>query len=240
MGRQDHSDDVDRVQGAARIARAEVFLGRLPAGYDSVLSSAFLGGCELSVSQWHRVALARAVFRDAPLVILDEPTASLDARAEHELFEQGRELFGGRGVLLISHRFSSVRWADRIYVLADGAVVESGDHDSLEEAGDRYAELFDMQTGTPPDGCPGPEGASRDGSAIPRAEAASTRGSVIDSAHEWSRGENQRERVGTICPGQDTFPVRRSRSRSWRDGPPPIGWLTVAHPSEQVQYRGTS
>ena len=102
-------------------------------------------GKELSVGQWQRVALARAFFRDAPFIILDEPTAALDARAEHELFESIRTLCRGRSVLLISHRFSSVRSADRIYVLDGGRVVESGSHDELMALGGRYADLFTLQ-----------------------------------------------------------------------------------------------
>jgi ABC-type sulfate/molybdate transport systems ATPase subunit len=92
-----------------------------------------------------QLALARAFFRDAPLVILDEPTAALDARAEYDLFSRMRALFSRRSVLLISHRFSSVRSADRIYVLHEGRVVESGTHDELMHLGGRYAELFAMQ-----------------------------------------------------------------------------------------------
>jgi ATP-binding cassette subfamily B protein len=91
------------------------------------------------------VALARVFFRDAPLVIMDEPTASLDARSEHELFNTIRGLFHDRAVLLISHRFSSVRMADRIYVLRDGAVVEVGTHDELIANDGLYAELFGLQ-----------------------------------------------------------------------------------------------
>ena len=94
------------------------------------------------------MALARAFVRDAPLVIMDEPTASLDARAEYDLFETMRELFEDRAVLLISHRFSSVRMADRIYVLNDGQITESGTHDELVEAGGLYAELFRFQAAT--------------------------------------------------------------------------------------------
>jgi ATP-binding cassette subfamily B protein len=97
------------------------------------------------VGQWQRIALARAFFRGAPVVILDEPTAALDPRAEKELFERVRTLLAGRTVLLISHRFSSVRSADRIYVLDGGQVVESGDHDTLMALGGVYADLFILQ-----------------------------------------------------------------------------------------------
>ena len=131
--------------GAAVHAGADDFLAKLPAGYETVLGPEFEGGNELSVGQWQRVALARAFFRDAPFIILDEPTAALDARAEHELFESIRTLCRGRSVLLISHRFSSVRSADRIYVLDGGRVAESGSHDELMALGGRYAELFTLQ-----------------------------------------------------------------------------------------------
>lgn len=138
-------DDLDSIGGAARRAGADEFLTRLPDGYETTLGRMFEHGHELSIGQWQRVALARAFFRDAPLVIMDEPTASLDARAEYELFETMRELFRDRAVLLISHGFSSVRMADRIYVLDDGRVVQSGDHEELMAAGGLYAELFGLQ-----------------------------------------------------------------------------------------------
>jgi ATP-binding cassette subfamily B protein len=109
------------------------------------LGPEFLGGVDLSTGQWQRLALARAFFRNAPFVILDEPTASLDARAEHELFGRIRSLLSGRTVLLISHRFSSVRTADRIYVLHEGRVVEDGTHQELVAAGGRYADMFSLQ-----------------------------------------------------------------------------------------------
>jgi ATP-binding cassette subfamily B protein len=133
------------VRSAAAQAGADVFLAALPKGYDTILGPEYDDGYDLSIGQWQRVALARAFFRDAPLVILDEPTASLDARAEHELFDSIRTLCRGRSVLLISHRFSTVRSADRIYVLEGGVVVEQGDHDSLMAAGGLYAELFRLQ-----------------------------------------------------------------------------------------------
>ena len=145
MGRHQRIGDLKGIRGAALHAGADDFLATLPKGYETVLGPEFQGGKELSVGQWQRVALARAFFRDAPFIILDEPTAALDARAEHELFESIRTLCQGRSVLLISHRFSSVRSADRIYVLHEGRVVESGSHDQLMGQGGRYADLFTLQ-----------------------------------------------------------------------------------------------
>ena len=138
-------DDATAIADAGRRAGAAGFLTALPDGYDSQLGRRFLNGHQLSIGQWQRVALARAFFRDAPLVIMDEPTASLDARSEHELFKTMRGLFHDRAVLLISHRFSSVRMADRIYVLHDGAIAEAGTHDELVASDGLYAELFGMQ-----------------------------------------------------------------------------------------------
>jgi ATP-binding cassette subfamily B protein len=145
MGRHQRIGDIAAIRGAAVHTGADEFLVKLPDGYETMLGPEFEGGKELSVGQWQRVALARAFFRDAPFIILDEPTAALDARAEHELFESIRTLCRGRSVLLISHRFSSVRSADRIYVLDGGRVVESGGHDELMDLGGRYAELFTLQ-----------------------------------------------------------------------------------------------
>jgi ATP-binding cassette subfamily B protein len=136
---------LDEVREAARAARADEFLNALPAGYQTILSPQFGQGQDLSLGQWQRVALARAFFRDAPLVILDEPSASLDARAERALFDSVRELYMNRTVLLISHRFATVRTADRIIVLGDGKIIEQGSHDALMAAGGVYAELFTIQ-----------------------------------------------------------------------------------------------
>jgi ATP-binding cassette, subfamily B, bacterial len=145
LGRHERIEDHGRIVDAARRADADSFIDALPDAYDTMLGREFSGGYDLSLGQWQRVALARAFFRDAPFVILDEPTAALDARAESKLFERMRDLLAGRSVLLISHRFSSVRTADRIYVLEGGRTIEHGSHEELMEAGGRYAELFKLQ-----------------------------------------------------------------------------------------------
>ena len=145
LGRVERLADLESIIRSAERAGADSFVNAWPDRYDTILGPYFMGGKDVSIGQWQRIALARAFFRDAPLVILDEPTAALDARAEHDLFTRMRDLFSGRSVLLISHRFSSVRSADRIYVLHDGRVVESGTHDELMQLGGRYAELFTMQ-----------------------------------------------------------------------------------------------
>ena len=145
LGRHERFADLDAVVAAARRAGADAFIDALPDAYETLLGREFSGGYDLSIGQWQRIALARAFFRDAPFVILDEPTAALDARAESMLFERIRELLAGRSVLLISHRFSSVRTADRIYVLDQGRIIEHGSHETLLRAGGRYADLFTLQ-----------------------------------------------------------------------------------------------
>lgn len=138
--------DLDaRVNAALHQAGADDVAAGLPAGLDTVLSRRFPGGVDLSGGQWQRVALARAFFRDAPLVILDEPSSALDPRAEYDLFASLRGVLAGRTALFISHRFSTVRTADRIYVMADGRVTEHGTHDELMAARGSYAELFALQ-----------------------------------------------------------------------------------------------
>jgi len=145
FGRTEALDDQARIITAAKRVGAHDYLDQLPEGYDTLLGKEFSGGYDLSGGQWQRVALARAFFRDAELLVLDEPTAALDARSEHEVFEQVSELARGRSVLLISHRFSTVRSADRIYVLEAGRVIEEGSHDDLMTLCGRYAELFNLQ-----------------------------------------------------------------------------------------------
>jgi ATP-binding cassette subfamily B protein len=146
LGDTAHIDDTQRVQSAVDQAGARDFLERLPEKYETILSKAFPGGADLSIGQWQRVALARAFFRDAPFIILDEPTAALDARAEYHLFERLRELRRGRTLLLISHRFSTVRSADHIFVMNQGEIIENGSHDELMQNEGLYAELFNLQT----------------------------------------------------------------------------------------------
>src|SRR5947209_4090939 len=145
LGEPSRFDDATAVERAASEAGIHTTLPGLPNGYQTILGPQFFGGSELSGGQWQRVALARLFFRDAAIVILDEPTAALDPKAEAELYASMRELFAGRGVLLISHRFGSVRSADRIYVLRDGRVHEHGSHDQLLADGGYYAQLFQMQ-----------------------------------------------------------------------------------------------
>ena len=133
------------VASAAERSLAASLLPRLPARYRQMLGRRFEQGVDLSGGEWQKVALARAYMRDAQLLILDEPTAALDARAEYEVFLRFAELIGGRMAILISHRFSTVRMADRIVVLQDGTITEQGTHEELVQRGGLYAELFDMQ-----------------------------------------------------------------------------------------------
>ncbi len=130
---------------AAEDSLAASLVSRLPAGYSQMLGRRFEGGVDLSGGEWQKIALARAYMRDAQLLILDEPTAALDARAEYEVFARFAQLMAGRMAMLISHRFSTVRMADRIIVLRDGEIVEDGTHDELVARGGLYSELFAMQ-----------------------------------------------------------------------------------------------
>ena len=145
LGRVEAEPDDSAIIDAAVRGGADRFLAQLPSSYDTRLGRQFLGGHELSIGQWQRLALARAFFRGGGFLILDEPTASLDPRAEHELFQQMRGLAEGRSVLKVSHRFSSVRTADRIYVMQQGRITEAGSHAELMALGGHYAELFSLQ-----------------------------------------------------------------------------------------------
>jgi ATP-binding cassette subfamily B protein len=145
FGRVEALEDEERIERAAIEAGADAVIGALPQGYDTPLGRWFQDGQELSIGQWQKVALARAFMRDADLLILDEPTASLDVRSEYEVFRAFDELTEGKMAVLISHRFSTVRMANRIVVIEDGIVIEDGSHDELLLRGGRYAELFDLQ-----------------------------------------------------------------------------------------------
>lgn len=145
LGDPERLDDDMALEVAAAAAGATEVVAGLPGGWDQVLSKLFEGGVDLSGGQWQRLALARALFRQAPLLILDEPSSALDARAEAALFEHLRSVAAPRTVLFISHRFSSVRLADRIYVLADGRVVEQGTHTDLMALGGHYEDMYRLQ-----------------------------------------------------------------------------------------------
>ncbi|MFG1608267.1 ABC transporter ATP-binding protein [Actinoplanes sp. NPDC049265] len=145
IGRYDRDVETDLVHSAARAGDAHDFVMELTRQYDTLLSRHFTGGADLSGGQWQRLAVSRAFYRDAPLLICDEPTANLDARAEHAVYLRLRELAAGRTVILITHRMASVREADRIFVLDHGSVVEEGDHPTLMSRGGIYAQLFTLQ-----------------------------------------------------------------------------------------------
>jgi ATP-binding cassette subfamily B protein len=135
----------DALADAADRSLAASLLPRFPLGYRQMLGRRFDDGVDLSGGEWQKIALARAYMRSAQLLILDEPTAALDARAEYEVFVRFNQLMAGRMAVVISHRFSTVRMADRIVVLGGGAVVEAGTHEELVARGGLYAELFEMQ-----------------------------------------------------------------------------------------------
>jgi ATP-binding cassette subfamily B protein len=145
VGRIEELQQQDRIVRSAEKSLAAAVIETLPRGYRQMLGRRFEGGADLSTGQWQKMALARAYMRDAQILILDEPTASLDARAEFEVYQRFVELTTGKMAILISHRFSTVRMADRIFVLADGKIVEQGSHQQLVALGGRYAELFEMQ-----------------------------------------------------------------------------------------------
>ena len=145
VGRIEARDDQARIERAAQRSQADEVIAGLPSGYDQRIGKRFKNGIELSGGEWQKVAIARAYMREAEVLILDEPTAALDARAEFEVFQRFKELSRGKTAVLISHRFSSVRMADRIFVLADGKLEAAGTHDELVAQPGLYAELFELQ-----------------------------------------------------------------------------------------------
>jgi ATP-binding cassette, subfamily B, bacterial len=145
VGWIDALDDERRIVASAEKSLAADVIARLDGGYEQMLGRRFEGGANLSGGEWQKIALARAYMRDAQLLVLDEPTASLDARAEFQVFQRFTELTAGKMAVLISHRFSTVRMADRILVLEEGRVIEDGSHEELLGLGGQYAELFGLQ-----------------------------------------------------------------------------------------------
>ena len=145
IGNIEERENQPRIEHAAEKSLADSVVKDLPKRYAQMLGKRFSGGVDLSGGQWQKVALARAYMREAQLVILDEPTAALDARAEHEVFVRFSDLMKGKSAVLISHRFSTVRMADRILFLEHGQMQELGTHEELIAKGGKYAELFRLQ-----------------------------------------------------------------------------------------------
>ena len=145
VGRIEKLADSERIRGSAEKSLAAAVVEALPGQYSQMLGRRFDQGVDLSTGQWQKIALARAYMRDAQILILDEPTASLDARAEFEVYQRFADLTAGKMAVLISHRFSTVRMADRILVLEGGQIAEQGSHQQLVALGGKYAELFELQ-----------------------------------------------------------------------------------------------
>lgn len=145
VGRVDEIDNLAMVEQAAGKSGANTVIDKLPSGYATMLGRWFKEGSQLSGGEWQKVALARAFMRDAPILVLDEPTSSLDAQAEYDIFTRFRLLTEGKTAIFISHRFSTVRLADRIFVIEHGIIQENGSHSELMELNGRYAELFNLQ-----------------------------------------------------------------------------------------------
>jgi ATP-binding cassette subfamily B protein len=145
VGRIEEIGNESEILRAAHKSLADEVIHKLPGGFQQMLGRRFETGVDLSGGEWQKLALARAYLRDAQLLVLDEPTAALDARSEFAVFERFAELTQGKMALFISHRFSTVRMADRIVVLADGQIVEDGSHERLMALGGQYSEMFELQ-----------------------------------------------------------------------------------------------
>ena len=146
MGNIDDKNSDSRIKATASITGIHELINNLPNGYDTVIGNLFDDSRELSWGEWQKIALARALFRDAPLLILDEPSSSLDADTEYDIFSRFREIVKGRTAILISHRFTNVSLADRIIVLDKGAIAETGTHDELLKKGGIYFTMFTKQS----------------------------------------------------------------------------------------------
>jgi ATP-binding cassette subfamily B protein len=145
VGRIEYLDDLPRIRAAAEKSLADGVVEKIGGTYEQMLGRRFEGGVDLSGGEWQKLALARAYLRESQVLILDEPTAALDARAEAEVFERFNELTVGKMALFISHRFSTVRMAERIIVLENGRISEEGSHDRLMARAGTYAEMFELQ-----------------------------------------------------------------------------------------------
>lgn len=145
VGQIEEAENESQIRTAAEKSLADPVIQKLPEGYNQMLGKRFSEGIDLSGGEWQKIALARAYMRDAQIVILDEPTAALDARAEFEVFKRFSELTKGKTAVIISHRFSTVRMADRILVLKNGEMLEIGTHEELLSSNGLYAELFNLQ-----------------------------------------------------------------------------------------------
>ncbi|MFN2438973.1 MAG: ABC transporter ATP-binding protein [Chitinophagaceae bacterium] len=145
VGNIKEKDNHKLIVNSAKQSLADTIIDRLPNKYDQMLGRFFKQGVELSGGEWQKIALARAYMKDAQLMVLDEPTAALDARSEYEVFQRFSELTKNKSAMLISHRFSTVRMADRILVLDKGEIIEMGSHEELLKMEGRYASLFELQ-----------------------------------------------------------------------------------------------